>query len=487
MSKIMKNFICVIVLLLGIVSNYFTLDHMEVKNPNHQVDSPLVGEGSEKTGRQEGEPPQDMAPGGQPGEKMGESDSKKDTNPIYYFLIVSEVLVIAGSGVYLIMSKFNEKTLKETFKNADKVTIYILGTLLLTSITVSAELDYAKEFDNFRKDESVTEKDTKVDDIEKGETVDKFVIDLSQYDSNITLEKAGTYDISGKFDHMLLVDADGPVVLKLNGVEIENDISAAIVNKSSEDLIIDLVLGSKNILSDGGSSEYDACIYSNGHLFIDGDGELVVKGNQIEGEGIATENNDITIDGGNISIEAVDDGLNAGGDGGLITINGGNIFIKASGDGIDSNKDLKINGGTIYTMGSSKGGDAGIDTDAGFTIDGGTVIALGSDMLETPKAESKQNVLAFSMSNKIDKGTLVSLVKEDGYEVISFEAQEDFKTLIISSDKLTLGNYSLYTKGKHSGNKENFIYVDGTYTKGTLVEIGGKSEFKLEKNVTSIK
>ena len=66
-----------------------------------------------------------------------------------------------------------------------------------------------------------------------------------------------------------------------------------------------------------------------------------------------------------------DDGINGGGDnGGVITINGGNITVKASGDGIDSNKSLVINGGTVYTIGSSLGGDAGIDTDKGFAING---------------------------------------------------------------------------------------------------------------------
>ena len=43
-----------------------------------------------------------------------------------------------------------------------------------------------------------------------------------------------------------------------------------------------------------------------------------------------------------------------------------------------------INGGTIYTMGSSVGGDAGIDIDGKFEINGGEVIALGSDMLQNP-------------------------------------------------------------------------------------------------------
>ena len=36
--------------------------------------------------------------------------------------------------------------------------------------------------------------------------------------------------------------------------------------------------------------------------------------------------NNLTIDGGEIYIECNDDGLNAGGDGGIITINGGSVY-----------------------------------------------------------------------------------------------------------------------------------------------------------------
>ena len=190
-------------------------------------------------------------------------------------------------------------------------------------------------------------------------------------------------------------------------------------------------------------------------MTIEGNGKLKVYGNQEEGEGIATETNDVTINGGDIYIESADDGLNAGGDGGIITINNGNIFIKASGDGIDSNKDLIINGGTIFTMGSSIGGDAGIDTDGKFEINGGKVVALGSDMLQNPDNTSKQKYVSFALNSKIASGSNISLQDNNGNEIATFEAKEAFKTLIISNADLSNNTYYLYINGEKSEYNQN--------------------------------
>lgn len=296
--------------------------------------------------------------------------------------------------------------------------------------------------------EEKAEKETKASDVDAGQEVMESNIDLSRYNSNITITKAGEYTLKGEFKNAVLVNSESDVTLILDGVNIENAITAAIVNVGSSELTIKLADNSNNTLSDGGASEYDSCIYSNGKLVIEGNGILNVYGNQEEGEGIATETNDITINGGTINIESQDDGINAGGDGGLITINNGEIYIKANGDGIDSNKNLIINGGNIYTMGSSAGGDAGIDTDGGFEINGGTVIALGSDMIERPEKTSKQNSVCFELNTKISNGTKVSLKNEFNEEIISFEAKEDFRTLIISNSKLTTGTFYLYENGE---------------------------------------
>lgn len=342
---------------------------------------------------------------------------------------------------------------KETLVQTIIIVVLVIVLGVLVKITVD-EINVRRMPMGFPFEEEI-ERETKKDDVASGTEVTDNVIDLSQHNSNVTITKGGEYTLTGDFKHTVLVNADNDVTLVLNGVNIKNELTAALVNRGTKKLTLKLADNTVNTLSDGGSSEYDACLYSGGHLVIEGNGTLNVYGNQEEGEGIATETSDITINGGKINIECNDDGLNAGGDGGLITINGEDIFIKAKGDGIDSNKNLVINGGNVYTMGSSIGGDAGIDTDGGFAINGGSVIALGSDMLQRPDAASKQKAVCFNLSERIAEGSQISLRNEAGAEIVSFEAKEDFRTLIVSNDKVTQGTYLLYRNGE----KTNFTAI----------------------------
>ena len=328
------------------------------------------------------------------------------------------------------------------------IIICILSILLIFLISTSVKM-LNTERGMFRNNpfEEETEKETSRDDVDSGENISAENIKLDDYSTNVTISKGGVYNISGSFNHSILVDSSESVTLNLNGVNINSDITAAIANRGSGEMIINIVKGTTNVLKDSGSSEFDGCIYSSGSLVIEGSGILKVYGNQEEGEGIATTDANITINGGEIYVESNDDGLNAGGDnGGVITINGGNITVKASGDGIDSNGSLIINGGSVYTVGSAKGGDAGIDTDKSFEINGGTVIALGSDMIQNPDKTSKQKYVSFSLKEVISNGSKISL-KNGNNEIISFTANENFKTLILSNSKIVNGTYDLYVKG----------------------------------------
>lgn len=389
------------------------------------------------------------------GERQGEFSRRVGTmSTTKILLCVIEALEISILVIYLLLSKFNKLSLKETFENKSKILSFIILAVLVTAIITMSVLlinkNNREKFEGGRNGQMMmpmddeVERTTKAEDVDSGENVNSEVINLNEHTSNITITEAGNYTLTGEFGYTVLVNANGEVVLNLNNAQIKNELTAALANISTNPLTINLLDGTNNTFSDGGSSEYDACVYSAGPLTFKGTGYLEVYGNQEEGEGIATETNNLTIDGGNIKIVSNDDGLNAGGDGGTIKINDGTVYIKASGDGIDSNKNIVINGGSVYTMGSSKGGDAGVDADEGTTINGGELIALGSDMLEKPLNDSKQKAIAQNLFTAIEAGSELVLKDSEGNEITSFIADDSFKTIIISNSKLIEGKYNLY-------------------------------------------
>ena len=379
-------------------------------------------------------------------------------------------VLCAMSVMYLWMSKGGKNRF---FENKDKVIIYVLSSVLLTELLAGGALlgtGFMKTNQLVMPFDEEVEKE-EIDTFD-GIVVDSTTIDLNDYNENILIQKGGTYILSGTLKNSVIVNVkDEEVILQLNGVTNESQNTAAIVGTNQKKLTIDLLEGTINTLTDNGSSEYDACLYSASDLEIKGNGTLIVNGQQEEGEGIATEDANITIHSGNIQVTSKDDGLNAGGDnGGTITINGGTLYIDASGEGIDSNKDAVINGGTVFVMGSDQGGNAGIDTDDGYVINGGTVIALGTDMIEKPENTSQQKSICLTLNETINKNTNMTLVC-DNKEVISFQSSKVFRTIIISTSNLTTDEYRLYTNTTHTGELVNGIYQGGEYSGGSLLNI----------------
>lgn len=502
----------VIILLIGVLlgGSYFVIkniqeDNVEVvtQNDDSMIPPTNNGEGNQSFNRNEMILPTNES--GMLEKPTNETNfnsnamnefNRVDRVDIKEFNFEDEHLILLGLSfgvallvIYLFMSIFNKLTFKETLKNSDKFVILVLASIILSVIIFAGEIYLSKTINTStinNYDNESTEKETAAEDIPSGENVATKEINLNDYDSNITITLGGEYTLSGEFSHSVIIDSDEDVILNLNNVTIKSTMTSAIANINNNKLTVNLVDGTNNYLEDAGSSEYDGCIFSGGLLEIDGAGNLEVHGRQEEGEGIATDTASININNGNIYIESADDGINAGGDGGTISINGGNIFIKASGDGIDSNQDIKINGGTVYSIGSSLGGDAGIDADKGIIINGGLVIALGSDMLEAPQNTSNQNTICFNLTEKISKGTLVTLINSKDEVIVSFEAKEDFKTLIISSPELNNGTYYLYKNGSNNGREENGIYVNGEYSKGEKINVNNTEEFSITSSITKV-
>lgn len=399
---------------------------------------------------------------------------------LYVVLIGTFCTIFSLCIVYLIMSIKNEKF----YKIKDKIIIYILSNIVVIGYMLGTITIITNNFIlNDKKIEQQTTKDKVT--LDESNSVAESTIDLNNQSTDVTITKGGTYTFSGSFKHSIIVDAENEnVEIVLNGVNITTENTATIIGLNANKITITLNENTTNVLTDGGNSEYDGCIYSNAELIFNGNGTLIVNGNQNDGEGIATEAKNITFNSGTYKITSIDDGINAGGDGATITINDGTFYIDASGDGIDSNKDVIINGGIIFVMGSDVGGDSGIDTDDGYTINGGFVVALGSDMIETPNNISKQNTLAFTLDNTISKDTIVTLMKDEEV-IVSFKSTKNFKTIIISTEYLTNENYTLYTGGSNTGVLSNGIYKGGIYTKGNIVSVNNYESFSVNKTVNT--
>ncbi len=498
MQRKTKNIISIVIVLLLCGSLVFT-GYLSNKSLNNNMPN-MSQNGSEPpkmpNGNNEGEPPEkpdgDNNMGNPPEmpnsngdmERMGgQLENNADNNYVYLILFGIESLTLSMIVLYLIMSGFNKKSVKETFANKDKIVIYILGIIILTSgFTFTANLIVnQKNLNNAGINMEADDKEDVV--LDESNILTSNTINLSNQKTDVTITSSGIYTFSGDFSNSIIVDAEGEdVKIILDGVTITNEKTAAIIGLNANKITIILNEGTTNTLTDGGNSNYDGCIYSEAELVFEGEGKLIVNGNQNEGEGIATEAMNMTFNGGTYIVTSNDDGLNAGGDGATITINEGTFYINASGDGIDSNKDAVINGGTIFVIGSATGGNAGIDTDKGYTINGGVVVALGSDMLEAPKESSNQKVIAFTLNNAVSKNTLVTLMKDDE-EIISFEAPKSFKTIIISTKTLEKGEYELYTGGNNSGSLENGIYQNSDYSKGEKVLINNEDIFKINETI----
>ena len=180
----------------------------------------------------------------------------------------------------------------------------------------------------------------------------------------------------------------------------------------------------------------------------------------------------VDISGGDITLTASDDGLNAAGgtdqsgqggrDGmfggpgmgassnGSITISGGTLAITAYGDGIDANGSLEITGGDIIVSGPTQGDTSTLDYDTSAVISGGTFIGTGASGMAQTFSSSEQGVIAVSTGEQ-SAGTQITLTDSAGNTLISYTPALSFAVVILSSPDLVQGETYVLTVGTLSG------------------------------------
>jgi hypothetical protein len=202
------------------------------------------------------------------------------------------------------------------------------------------------------------------------------------------------------------------------------------------------------------------------------------------GEGL--ESKVITIHGGTLDLTSSDDGINgsdgSGGGGGAgggpggssavsgvsVTISGGTTTVTSAGDGLDSNGDLTITGGTTVVSGPTNDGNGALDVNGTFTISGGTLVAAGSSgMAEAPDDASEQGWVSATFDSAYAAGTVVQIASGDEV-VATWTADEDFSSLVFSSDAITAGEtYTVHLGGTASGTAVGALTLGGSTTGAT--------------------
>ncbi|MCR5004350.1 MAG: carbohydrate-binding domain-containing protein [Clostridiales bacterium] len=159
----------------------------------------------------------------------------------------------------------------------------------------------------------------------------------------------------------------------------------------------------------------------------------------------------ITIAGGNTTLNADDDGVNAAGSGSpTLTISGGTLYVDASGDGLDSNGSMYITGGVVIVDGPVNEGNAALDYDGQAVITGGQLIAVGpSGMALNLSAAEGQGSILYNVG-LVSAGTTITLTDSSGKEILSYTPQKDFSSLVLSDPAIQVGSTYTLTIGQTS-------------------------------------
>lgn len=276
----------------------------------------------------------------------------------------------------------------------------------------------------------------------------------------VTIKAPGTYKITGTLSGgQILVNTsiDGVVRLLLNGVAISNASSAPLYVKSATKVVVNLVEGTTNTLTDthsDTSTEPNAALFSNANMTIFGTGSLSVKGTYADGI-------------------SSDDGL---------LLKSGVVTVSAADDAVRGKDYLIVEGGTISATGKTGHGlkSDNEDSGAGYVlVEGGTITSVstsGDALHAVNKVVVKGGELRLtSASSQGIKGGLLVEISGGNTTVVSSHEGIESSTITVSggvsiinaSNDAINATYGTVNGGSES-NDGSYFYMKG----GVLVANG---------------
>ena len=202
--------------------------------------------------------------------------------------------------------------------------------------------------------------------------------EVSLTNEGLTITEGGTYILTGTTTGGVTVETDANVRIILAGATISSSDTAAINVVSAGTVEIELQDGTENTVKDSSThsnTDIEGAIHVEADLILSGNGSLTVEGNFQDGI-VSTDN--LTINAGNITVTAADDGIKATNDEdttkGYTVITGGTITVSAGDDAIKAESSLTIDGGDITVTESLEAIEA-----TNITINGGTIDVYATD------------------------------------------------------------------------------------------------------------
>lgn len=248
----------------------------ENANSNSISELPTKPEGDSNMSEPPAKPEEENSGNGQMG---GQNGNKPENMPdmsninlqnakletIYYVIFVIEGFCIAILLIYLIMSNFNEKSIKETIKGAKKILIYIILVILLTIAITFLQVYLTNTF--FLNSNSKNQNLQMLDNLENGNityTATKEITENESIDSQ-------TFSSTTKDENAVLANGNINVTLSNINVEKEGDsdggdttsfygTNSAILAKSGSNLTLKNItvntdaIGANGVFSYGGQA-----------------------------------------------------------------------------------------------------------------------------------------------------------------------------------------------------------------------------------------
>ena len=389
--------------------------------------------------------------------------------------ITENTITIKDEGTYILSGSLSDGMVIVEAEDTDKVQIVLNGVSI--SNDQSAAL-YVRSADKVFVTTASGTENTLEHSGSSYTAIDENNIDAAIFSkSDLTLNGEGTLTVTAQEGHGIVSKDD---LVLTSGTYVITSASHGLSGKDSVRIAngtYTIVSGKDGIHAQNKDDSSSGFVYLAGGTYTISAGDdgihaasnVTISDGKIDitqsYEGI--EGLSIDIAGGEITVLASDDGLNAAGgndssssegfqggddqfaatEGAYIQISGGVLHVNASGDGIDSNGDITVSGGKTYVSGPTNDGNGSLDYSGSAQITGGIFAASGSSgMSQNFDSSSTQGVIMVNVDGQ-EGNTAISLLDSSSTELLSWTAEKQYSSIIISTPEIQQGETYTITAG----------------------------------------